>query len=84
VRVDFGLEKFNVSNYLKTFSYDYEDIEKIDEQNYIVFRLITISLKSKGSLGRKMSFIPSYKNYEYFVNKHPELFGHLVKSLDSK
>lgn len=80
LRVDMGPENFNVSNYMKTYSYRYIDIEKIQEQNYGLFRLITLHLKSKGSLGRKITFIPSYKNYEFFVNKHPELFEHLLDS----
>ena len=75
-----GKDKFHVSNYLKIYAYEYNDITKIDEQNYIIFRLITIHLKSKGSLGKKLTFIPSYQNYEYFVEKHPELFEHLVNA----
>ena len=75
-----GPEKFNVSNYLKTYSYDYKDIKKIDESNFGLFRLITIRLQSKGSLGNRITFIPSYKNYEYFVKKHPELFAHLLEA----
>lgn len=79
LRVDMGPEKFNVSNYLKTYAYNYEDIEKIDESNYGLFRLITIRLKSKGSLGKRITFIPSYKNYEYFIEANPDLFKHLLK-----
>jgi len=78
LRVDMGPEKFFVSNYIKTYSYNYVDIEKIQESNYGLFRLISIRLKSRGSLGSKITFIPSYKNYEFFVENNPDLFSHLV------
>lgn len=74
-----GSEKFHVSNYLKIYAYKYEDIDKIQEYNYGLFRLITIHLKAKGSLGKKITFIPSYRNYEYFIEQHPDLFAHLLK-----
>ncbi len=77
LRVDMGADKIYVSNYFKTFTYQYEDIEKIKEENYIIFKLITIKLKSKGSLGQKITFIPSYRNYEFFLETHPQLFAHL-------
>ena len=80
LRVDMGSDKFHVSNYLKVYAYKYLDIEKIDEQNYFLFRLITIHLKSKGTLGKKLTFIPSYQNYEYFVEQNPDLFKHLLKN----
>ena len=73
-----GPDKFNVSNYMKTYAYRYSDIRSIDEKNYGLFRLITIHLNAKGSLGKRITFIPSYKNYEFFVNKYPHLFEHLA------
>ena len=79
LRVDFGKEKVFVSNYLKTFTYNYKDISIIKEHNYGLFRLITIHLKAKGSLGKKLTFIPSYKNYEFFIKSNPELFKNLLE-----
>jgi hypothetical protein len=79
LRVDMGPENFHASNYIKIYAYKYKDIEKIDEQNYGLFRLITIHLRAEGSLGKKITFIPSYKNYEYFIEQHPELFEHLLQ-----
>ena len=78
LRVDMGPEKFYASNYMKTYAYDYSNIQKIDEQNYGIFKLIVIHLNSKGSLGNRITFIPSYKNYEFFIDGHKELFEHLV------
>lgn len=77
-RIDMSKEKVFVSNYVKTYSYNYQDIEKIDESNYFIFRLITIHLKAKGAFGKKVFFIPSYKNYEFFTKSNPELFSHLL------
>lgn len=79
LRVEFGPEKFTVSNYFKTYAYQYQDIAEIKETNYLVFRLITITLRSSGSLGKRIHFIPSYKNYEDFIRDYPELFSHLME-----
>lgn len=79
LRVEFGLEKFTISNYLNTYAYAYQDIASIDESNYYIFRLITIKLKAKGSLGKTIRFIPSYKTYVEFVEENPLIFSHLLK-----
>ncbi len=73
-----GPERYFVSNYWKTYAYHYDDIERIEEKNYGLFKLITIHLRAKGKLGRRITFIPSYKNYEHFISEHPDLFAHLT------
>lgn len=78
LRVDMGKDKIYVSNYFKTYAYAYSDVNQIKEHNYGLFRLITITLKSTGSLGQKMTFIPSYKNYEFFIQSNPELFIDII------
>ena len=78
LRVDMGPDKFYVSNYMKTYAYAYSDIKAIKETNYGIVRLITIHLKNKGSLGKKITFIPSYKNYEFFIKNNSGLFRDIL------
>ena len=78
MRVDMTPEKVFVGNYMKTYSYNYEDIERIQEANFYLFRIITIHLRSKGTFGKKIRFIPSYRNYLHFIGENQELFTHLI------
>lgn len=46
-----------VSNYFKTFKYLKTDIEAVKSSNYGLLNLITITMKSKTSMGKKIRFI---------------------------
>lgn len=77
-RVDFGEDGIYVSNYFKTYRYKYEDIASINENNMTLFHLGTILLKAKGKFGKKIRFIISKANYEFFIEQNPDLFIHLT------
>ena len=77
-RVDFGEDGIYISNYFKTYRYQYADIASIEESNMTIFYLGTIELKAKGKFGKKIRFIISKANYEYFIEQNPDLFTHLI------
>lgn len=78
-RVEFGEDGIYVTNYFKTYRYNYSDIANIHENNIVIATLGTIKLKEKGKFGRKISFIISRVNYEDFVQKHTHLFRHILE-----
>ena len=78
-RVDLGQDGIYVSNYFKTFRYAYKDIQGIAEKDYGLFNVGTITLKEKGKFGKKIYFLISKIHYQNFIEKHPDLFSHLLQ-----
>ena len=76
-RVDFGKDRFYISNYFKTYKYDYKDIKSVKRNNYGVIKTVNIILRSKGSFGKKISFVPQSKFLMTFIREHAEHFKHL-------
>ncbi len=77
-RVDMGKDGIYVSNYFKTYRYQFLDIESISEQDLLFRKLGTIKLKQKGKFGKKIRFLVSPVHYRDFINDHPDLFAHLI------
>ena len=46
-----------VSDYFKTFKYAKADIEAVKSSNYVLMNVITIIMKSKTKMGKKIRFI---------------------------
>ena len=76
-RVEFSSDGIYVSNYFKTFRYQYMDLKKVTEFNLGFFTLGTLVLKEKGKFGKKIRFLISMVNYRDFINNNPSLFNHL-------
>lgn len=77
-RVDMAADGVYVSNYFKTYRYRYIDIESIKEQDLLLRKLGTITLKEKGKFGKKIRFLISPVHYQDFINDHPQFFAHLI------
>ena len=76
-RVEMDSEFVYATNYHKHARYPYHNIEKIEELDYLFFNLVHIHLKTPGYFGEKISFIPSKKRFQDFLNKHPEVVSDL-------
>lgn len=72
-RVELSQEHIFVSNYLKTYRYSYDSVEKMAERDMGLFTLVKIHLKSPGKFGRKMSFLLDEAMLKDFLEKNPEM-----------
>jgi hypothetical protein len=72
-RVEMGTDGMYVTNYFKHLRYQYEDIEKIAESEFLFFKVVTIHLRAKGTFGKKFTFIASRDRYAEFWRAYPEL-----------
>jgi len=77
-RIDFADDGIYISNYFKSYRYQYIDVAKIEETNLGIFTLGTLTLHQKGSFGQKIYFLISQVHYQDFLNKHPDRFKHLL------
>lgn len=72
-RVEFGEDQFYVTNYFQHFRYAYTNIARIREMDLGLFRVMTIVLKKPGSFGKNLTFIPSMRRLQEFLDSHPDL-----------
>jgi hypothetical protein len=50
-----------VSNYFKTYKYPKSAIENVSSKNFGIFNIITLTMKEKTSMGKKIRFIADKK-----------------------
>ncbi len=79
-RVEIDDEFVYVTNYFKNYRYPYQDIEKITEQDYLLFKTARLTLVNRGSLGRRITFLQSKQKFEDFVKSYPKLASKLEPS----
>lgn len=77
-RVDMNKSNVYISNYFKTYRYDYEGIDSINLQKYVLFTLGTITLKDKGKLGSKIRFLVRKKVFHAFAEANSLQFKRLL------
>lgn len=80
-RVELAPDFFVVSNYFKTFRLQYDDIETISIIPFFRLKIITFTLKARGSFGRKITFLASSFLWDNFLTGHPDL-NKLFKTMD--
>lgn len=68
-RVELGNDHLLVSNFFKTYSYKYKDIESLKMINLLVIKLWIIKLKYKGKFGRRIPFILNKAQMNYCLQK---------------
>ena len=78
-RVEMDADFVYATNYIKHFRYPYHNIEKIEELDYLIFNLVRIHLKEPGYFGKKITFIPSKKRFQNFLNDHPAVVNRLIQ-----
>lgn len=79
-RVEMGADCYYVSNYFKTYRLIYEDIDHIRTIPLGRLMYVTIVLKDKSSLGKKITFLASKNLLELFLKSEPKA-GEKIKSL---
>ena len=73
-RVETDGEKVYVSNYFRTAFYRWDqDVEALQEFNFLFFRIGVIELNGIGSFGRKMRFVISRRLMKKFRNEFPDV-----------
>ena len=77
-RVELDADHVYVTNYFKSYRYHYDGIDKVSQQDFGIFKIGYIHLKSAGSLGSKITFLQSRQKFEDFVQAHPALAEKLV------
>jgi len=76
-RVEMDAEYLYTTNYIKTARYPWQQVEKIDEKDYMLFKTGHVYLKENGIFGKKLTFLISSYRLQGFLNKHPEVVAHL-------
>ncbi len=76
-RVEIDDRFLYVTNYFKHVRYPFHQVENIWVLNWRLFHIIRIRLKTSGSFGRDVYFIPTGRVFEEFAEQHPELSARL-------
>ena len=77
-RVEMADDGFYVTNYFKTFKYNYEAIAAVQEMDLLVMKVAVFKFVQTSSFGRKIYFIERRKLWREFVEEHPQHFAHLA------
>lgn len=64
-----------VSNYFKNYRYPYHNIEKIELSSFLFLSIGTVSLRVRGSFGKKMIFVADRQRFKYALKKFPDVRG---------
>lgn len=77
-RVDADNEFIYVTNYFKTYKYPFHQIKAIDEQDLLIFALITIRFTQRFSFGKRISFLANRKKLQEFLQENGEGLRHVL------
>ena len=66
-------------NYFKSFRYDHDSVETINDLDFLLFHLGKITLKEKGSFGKHLYFLQSKQKFRSFLPQVPRLYEKLVQ-----
>ncbi|HRF42163.1 MAG TPA: hypothetical protein PK198_25395 [Saprospiraceae bacterium] len=61
-----------VTNYIKHVRYPVHQVASVKKRNWGLFHTFTIRLKTPGSFGPKVTFIPSGRFFDEYIARHPE------------
>ena len=73
-RVEMDQTHIFVTNYFKNVRYPWSNVQKIEEQDFVIFRSIQIILKEPGTFGKKITFVASRRKFNSFIKENPHLF----------
>jgi hypothetical protein len=71
-RVELNESEIFISNYLKSFKYKIEDLEKIQIKNFGLFKSMKIIFKGKTTFGIKINAITSEKKLKKVLETYPQ------------
>lgn len=72
-RVEIDEQFLYVTNYFKHVRYPFHQVASIKVTDWRLFRTVSIQLRTKGSFGSSVVFIPTGRVFEEFVENHPDL-----------
>ncbi len=79
-RVDVDNDFLYVTNYFKARRYPYHNIEKMVENQYLMFRPVRVYFKEAGTFGKKITFLSS-KEFRGFLDNRSDI-ARLVEKRD--
>ena len=68
-RVELSNSQLFVSNYFKTYAYQFKDLESVRKYNLLICKLWIVRLKYKGKFGRKIPFILNKVQMDYCLEQ---------------
>lgn len=77
-RVEMDLDYMYVSDYFKTYRYTYESIDRLEERNYLLFKVMQVEFYEAGSMGKQFSFVVGYR-FAPLLQKFPEIAQRLIR-----
>jgi len=72
-RVEMDDHFLYATNYRTTYRYPWHNVERLEESNYFLFKILTVHLKEAGTFGKKISFVPGRHNLKDFMAHHPRV-----------
>ena len=78
-RVDMDPQFFYVSNYRKTYRYSYNNVKRMVEKDWWLFRTVHLYFRKPGSFGKKICFVASNYRLNTFLKNHPEVSKALLE-----
>lgn len=72
-RVDMDDQYVYISNYFKTYRYNFDDIDTITDSKTLPGRVFCIHLKAKGSLGQSIYFLASQVLWKDYLMSHDKV-----------
>ncbi len=78
-RVELAKEGIYVSNYFKTYRYDYKDLKEIKLSNFGLFTLARFKMMSKTKMGKTIPVLLKRRYFEEFVLSYPEVFANKLR-----
>ncbi len=77
-RVDMDNDFMYVTNYFKSRRYPYHNIEKMVENQYLMFRPVKVYFREAGTFGGQITFL-SGKSFHEFLSERPDVASLLKK-----
>jgi hypothetical protein len=74
-RVEMADDAFYVTNYFKTYKYNYKSLKQVTERNLIFLHITTFKFIEKTAFGKNIFFIQRRKIWTDFLAEKPELVG---------
>jgi hypothetical protein len=80
-RVELAENGIIISNYFKTYRYNYEDLISIKITNFGLFHLGILRMAAKTKMGKNVPFLLKRGYFEDFAIAHPHLFeGKIIEN----
>lgn len=72
-RVEVNEHFLYITNYKDTARYPFHNVEKLEEANYFLFKIVKVYLKTPGIFGKKMIFLSNSFRLQEVLKKRTEL-----------